>query len=105
MDDDSAVCRETGGESPRPTHPDEELHQRLLARRSNAAEVMLLSFALKWVLRFTAALTRALGRRLPGPLPVAIWPEIDPNDLPEEGDIYAVGIVGCTAWRKGYKST
>jgi hypothetical protein len=48
-----------------------------------AVKIRLLSFALKWSLRFASLFAHALGRSLPGPLPVFVPPKVDPVDLPD----------------------
>lgn len=69
-------------------------------------EIAVLTFIVKWGLRSVAPFARALGRRLPGPLPTFVPPEVDTSDIPEVGEEWfknatlRIGEYGCTAWRK-----
>jgi hypothetical protein len=52
-----------------------------------ATRIAILTFILKWGLRALSPVARALGRSLPGPLPVHTIPEIYTSDIQEAGEL------------------
>jgi len=55
-------------------------------------KIVVLTFVLKWGLRALSPVAHALGKSLPGTLPVFVPPKVE---MWEDKDIY-----GCTSWRR-----
>ena len=58
-------------------------------------EVAVLTLACRLLLAAAKPAVHALGRRLPGPLPVFVPPEVDSADLQDDER----ALYGCTRWR------
>ena len=61
----------------------------------NRIKVAVLTWLLGMLLAAAKPVAHALGRRLPGPLPVFVPPEVDLTDLQDDER----ALYGCTRWR------